>query len=95
MVNKGLFKGQNNQNMNRNQPRFKLPSQSKLNEQSGRTKVKVTNIPPVHCWGCGGPHYVKNCPHRKRDDQISQIQASTMGELARSIPKINVALEDH
>eukprot|EP00253_Pinus_taeda_P014522 PITA_14522 len=51
--------------------------------------------PPVQCWGCGGPHYVKNCPQRKGTDQISQIhEASTVGDVARSVPRINAALED-
>ena len=50
---------------------------------------------PVQCWGCGGPHYVKNFPQRKGTDQISQIhEASTVGDVARSIPRINAALDD-
>lgn len=70
-VNKGLFRGESSWNMNRNQLRFKLPSESKVNEKSGITEVEVTNKPHVQCWGCRGPHYVKNYPHRKGDDQIS------------------------
>eukprot|EP00253_Pinus_taeda_P008592 PITA_08592 len=60
----------------------------------GNGKIEGTR-PPVQCWGCGGPHYVKNCPQRKGVDQISQIhEASTVGDVARSVPRINVALED-
>jgi len=67
-----------------------------MNDQAGRTEAETANIPLIQCWGCGCPHYVKNCPHRRGAYQISEIQeASTMGEVARSIPKINVALEDH
>lgn len=31
-INKGCYKGKENMNMNRNHPRFKLPSESKKNE---------------------------------------------------------------
>lgn len=95
-INKGPYKGQNNWNMNRNQPIFKLLCETKMNEQSGRTEVELTTKSLVQCWGCGGPHYVKNCPHRKGADHISQIQeASTVGKVAGSIPKISASLEDH
>ena len=50
----------------------------------------------VKCWGFRGTHYVKNCPHRKGTNHVTQLQeASRVGEVARSIPKINVTLEDH
>jgi len=93
---KGLYKGQDNRNMNRNQPRFKVPSENKMNEKYGITEAELTIRPPVQCWGCRGPHYVKKFPLHKGPDEISQIQEeSTMGKVARSIPKINVSLEDH
>lgn len=69
--NKGVFKGKTNQNLNRNQPRFNVPGETKMNEQAGRTEVETTNRPPIECWGCRGPHYVKNYPRRRGDDQIS------------------------
>lgn len=51
--------------------------------------------PPIQCLGCGGPHYVKNCPQRKGMDQISQIhKASIVGDVARSVPRINATLDD-
>jgi len=38
----------------------------------------------------------KNCPHRKGTDRVAQIQeASTVEDVARSKPKINVALQYH
>jgi len=60
VMNKGPHKGQIIKNQNRNPTRFKLPNESKTNEQSGRTEVELAARPPVQCWGCGGPHYVKN-----------------------------------
>jgi hypothetical protein len=38
---------------------------------------------------------LKTAPQRKGTDQISQIhEASTVGDVARSVPRINAALED-
>lgn len=49
----------------------------------------------MQCWGCGGTHYVKNCPQCKGTEQLSQIhEASTVGEVGRSIPRINATLDD-
>ena len=57
--------------------------------------MEVIFKPLVHCWGCRGPHYVKNCPQRKGKEQLSQIhEASTIGEAGRSVPRINAALDD-
>lgn len=82
--------------MNKNQPRFRIPGESKTNEQSGKIEVEIAARPLVRCWGCGGPHYVKNCPYRKVTVQVTELQeASTVGEVARSIPKINATLEHH
>jgi len=51
---------------------------------------------PLQRWGCGGPHYVKNGSYQKIAKMIAQIQeASIVGDVARSIPRINVAFEDH
>jgi len=79
-----------------NQPIFKVPGEAKMNEQAGKTEVEITNIPLVEFWGCGGLQYVKIFPQSRGVNQISHIQgASTMGEVSRSIPKINDALEGH
>lgn len=44
----------------------------------------------------GEPHYYKNCPQRARLESTVNIQeASTVGEVARGIPRINAILEDH
>eukprot|EP00253_Pinus_taeda_P027708 PITA_27708 len=92
---KGFTKGSSGRNQSRNQLRFKPPNDSKNSESLGRIDNEGTARPPVQCWGCGGPHYIKNCPHQKSSDQVSQVyEASTVGDVARSLPRINVALED-
>eukprot|EP00253_Pinus_taeda_P029084 PITA_29084 len=80
---------------------FKPMGNSKGNHNSGSSEPQArldnegTTRPPVQCWGCGGPHYIKNYPQRKGTEQLSQIhEASTVGEIGRSIPRINAALED-
>eukprot|EP00253_Pinus_taeda_P026215 PITA_26215 len=91
---KGAGKGQIGRNIAKSTFRTK-PSESKINEPPTRSDLEGMTRPPFQCWGCGGPHYVKNFPQRKGVDQISQIQeASTVGEVARSMPRINAALED-
>eukprot|EP00253_Pinus_taeda_P011521 PITA_11521 len=90
---KSAGKGQFNKNTTKGTFRAK-PSESRVSEPPARSEIEGTR-PPVQCWGCGGPHYVKNCPQRKGVDQISQIhEASTVGDVARSVPRINAALED-
>eukprot|EP00253_Pinus_taeda_P001834 PITA_01834 len=91
---KGAVKGQISRNIAKSTFQTK-PSESKISEPPARSDLEGTTRPPIKCWGCGGPHYVKNCPQRKGVDQISQIQeASTVGEVARSMPRINAALDD-
>eukprot|EP00253_Pinus_taeda_P025715 PITA_25715 len=91
---KGAGKGQISRNIAKSTFRTK-PSESRISEPPARSDLEGTTRPPVQCWGCGGPHYVKNFPQRKGVDQISQIQeASTVGEVAHSMPRINVALDD-
>eukprot|EP00253_Pinus_taeda_P034845 PITA_34845 len=92
---KGSTKGSNSRNQSRNQLRLKPPNDSRNSESLGRVDNEGTTRPPVQCWGCGGPHYIKNCPHRKSSDQVSQVyEASTVGDVARFLPRINAALED-
>eukprot|EP00253_Pinus_taeda_P006409 PITA_06409 len=87
-------KGQIGRNIAKSTFRTK-PSERRISEPPARSDLEGMTRPPVQCWGCGGPHYVKNFPQRKGVDQISQIQeASTVGEVARSMPRINAALED-
>eukprot|EP00253_Pinus_taeda_P011491 PITA_11491 len=92
---KGFSKGPNNRNVTRSETKFKTSNEPKINEQHVRMDSEGTARPQVQCWGCGVPHYVKNCPQRKGTEQLSQIhEASTVGEVGRSIPRINAALDD-
>eukprot|EP00253_Pinus_taeda_P008897 PITA_08897 len=93
--NKGIGKGTNNRFAARTTPKFRSANESKVSEQQIRLDNEGTARPPMQCWGCGGPHYIKNCPQRKGTEQLSQIhEASTVGEVGQSIPRINAALED-
>ena len=51
---------------------------------------------PIKCWECNGPHYASVCPNRKKTvSNIHTVQEEmTVGELARSMPRINAALEN-
>eukprot|EP00253_Pinus_taeda_P003061 PITA_03061 len=92
---RGSVKGSNSRNQSRNQLRLKPPNESRNSESLGKVDNEGTTRPPVQCWCCGGPHYIKNCPHRRNIDQVSQVyEASTVGDVARSMPRINAALED-
>eukprot|EP00253_Pinus_taeda_P035679 PITA_35679 len=88
-------KGPNSRIPDRAASKFRPNSESKGSGQQVRLDNEGTTRPPVQCWGCGGPHYIKNCPQRKGAEQLSQIhEASTVGEVGRSMPRINAALED-
>eukprot|EP00253_Pinus_taeda_P002934 PITA_02934 len=88
-------KGPNNRITARTASKFRTANESKVSEQHTRLDSKGTARPPVQCWGCGGPHYVKKCPQRKGTEQLSQIhEASTVSEVGRSVPRINAALDD-
>eukprot|EP00253_Pinus_taeda_P014569 PITA_14569 len=92
---KGFGKGQNNRTIQKNSYKPKPTGESKVSEQPARLDSEGTARPPVQCWGCAGPHYVKNCPQRKGTEQLSQIhEASIVGDVGRSIPRINAALDD-
>ena len=51
---------------------------------------------PVKCWECNGPHYASVCPNQKKSiSNIHTVQEEmTVGELARTMPRINAALEN-
>eukprot|EP00253_Pinus_taeda_P030851 PITA_30851 len=92
---KGNGKGATSRFAPRTTSKFRTTNESKVSEQQPRLDNEGTARPPVQCWGCGGPHYIKNCPQRKGSEKLSQIhEASTVGEVGRSIPRINAALED-
>eukprot|EP00253_Pinus_taeda_P023048 PITA_23048 len=92
---KGNGKGPNSRSIPRTASKFKTTNESRINEQHTRLDNEEAARRQVECWGCGGPHYVKNCPQRKGTEQLSQIhEASTVGEVGRSVPRINAALDD-
>ena len=51
---------------------------------------------PIKCWGCNIPHYASVCPNRKKTiSNIHTIQEEmTVGDLARTMPRINATLEN-
>lgn len=80
--------------MEKGQQKPRPQNESKSVEQSTRLEGNESQKPPLQCWGCGGPHYTKNCPYHGRFEQVTNIQeASAVGEVAKSIPKLNAALE--
>eukprot|EP00253_Pinus_taeda_P002728 PITA_02728 len=92
---KGNGKGPNSRSTPRTASKFRTTNESRISDQHARLDREGAARPLVQCWGCGGPHYVKNCPQRKGTEQLSQIhEVSTVGEVGRSIPRINVALDD-
>eukprot|EP00253_Pinus_taeda_P030276 PITA_30276 len=92
---KGNGKGLNSRTTARTTSKFRPTNESKVSEQHACLDNEGTIRPLVQCWGCGGPHYIKNCPQRKGTEQLSQIhEASTVGEVGRSVPRINAALKD-
>ena len=51
---------------------------------------------PIQCWGCGVDHMLRNCSHQNGNvSQVHNIQGDeTVGQVARTIPRIYAALED-
>ena len=51
---------------------------------------------PVKCWECNGPHYASVFPNRKKIvSNIHMVQEEMIvGDLARTMPRINAALEN-
>eukprot|EP00253_Pinus_taeda_P012038 PITA_12038 len=62
---KGSNKNQNNRAAPRSAFRAKSIGETRMSEPPTKMDTEGSNRPPVQCWGCGGPHYVKNCPQRK------------------------------
>eukprot|EP00253_Pinus_taeda_P015743 PITA_15743 len=92
---KGNGKGLNSRIPVRTTSKFRPNNESKGSEQQAHLDNEGATRPPMQCWSCEGPHYIKNCPQRKGMEQLSQIhEASTVGEVGHSIPRINAALED-
>ena len=52
---------------------------------------------PLRCWGCGGDHLIKYCPHQSRNEgQVPNTEGpETVDQEEGTNPKICVVLEDH
>eukprot|EP00253_Pinus_taeda_P024447 PITA_24447 len=59
---KGTGKGINNRFATKPTSKFRTANEPKASEQQIRLDNEGTARPPLQCWGCGGPHYIKNCP---------------------------------
>jgi len=93
---KGISKGQNSRIVQRGPFKSKPNSESRVSKQPARLDGEGVARHRVQCWGCGGPHYVKNCPQWKGTERISQIhEASTVDDMGHSMRRINAALDDH
>ena len=81
-------------------------SNSQTNPNNQRNKESANNHSkytknferkePIKCWECNGLHYASFCPNRKKVvSNIHIIQEEmTVGDLARTMPRINAALEN-
>ena len=84
-----------NKQFGRNHQRVRWPGEDKTVEASSKSEQPQNQRPPLQCWGCGEAHYYRDCPQRNKTEAVNNLQeASTVGDVARSIPRINAALED-
>ena len=89
---------------NKNFPGNKNNSPSNQNNSKGKEFVNnhgnytknFERKEPIKCWECNVPHYASVCPSWKNTvSNIHTIQEDmTTGELARTMPRINAALEN-
>jgi hypothetical protein len=59
---------------------------------------KIVDNPrePLKCWECGEPHLRRNCPRLNPTSRTSihnLQEATTVGDIGKSIHKINVSIE--
>ena len=89
--NKNFQGNKGNSQLNPNGQRNKEP----VNNHSNYTKNNERKE-PVKCWEYNGPQYASIFPNRKKIvSNIHMVQEDmTIGDLARTIPMINVALEN-
>ena len=89
--NKNFQGNRNNTPNNQNNPKGK----EFANNQGNFTK-NFERQEPMKCWECNGLHYVP--VYSNWNNTVSNIhtiqEEMTVGELARSIPRINAALEN-
>ena len=66
--------GRDHQRKKFNKPRESKNAQSQVaskpiegdSKKEGTTRMKE----PLKCWGCGGPHILRDCPHRDRKSVV-------------------------
>ena len=99
------FKNNNTRNFrNKNFQGNKINSQTNQNNQKNKESANNHNNytknfegkEPIKCWECNGPHYALVYPKWK--NTISNIhiiqEEMTIGDLPRTMPRINVTLEN-
>ena len=72
------------------------PTATKERETPTAFNKNIAPREPLKCWECGEPHYSKDCPIRKKNcNHVHSIQkVVTVGDMVRSMPRINLALEN-
>ena len=89
--NKNFPGNKNNSPSNQNNSKGK-----EIANNHGNYTKKFECKEPIKCWECNGPHYASVYPNRKKNvSNIHTIQEEmTIGELARTMPRINATLEN-
>ena len=89
--NKNFQGNRNNTPNNQNNSKGK-----KFANNHGNFSKNFDRKEPIKWWECNGPHYASVCPNWKKTvSNIHTIQEEmTVGELARTMPRINAALEN-
>ena len=89
--NKNFEENKNNSPSNQNNSKGK----EFVNNHGNYTK-NFEHKEPIKCWECNGPHYSSVCPNLKMTvSNIHTIQEEmTVGDLVRTIPRINASLDN-
>ena len=90
-LNKNFQENKNNSPNNQNNKKIK----ESTNNHGNYTK-KIERKEPIKCWECNGPNYASVYPNWK--NIVSNIhtihEEMNVGDLARTMPRINAALEN-
>jgi hypothetical protein len=81
----------------RKNPRGQLPSREpRMIETRGGGGGGRPTKPPIQCWGCGGDHMYRVCPHRGEKVRIfHNIQQDDIVEdMGINVPRIYVSLDN-
>ena len=89
--NKNFQGNKGNSQLNSNRPRNKEPTNNHNNYVKNNERKEL-----IKCWDCNEPHYALVCPYRKKTvSNIHTVQEEmTVGDLARGMSRINVALKN-